>query len=451
MKKTSLIFCTIIFILGLFFSSNSFSQESKYGADSALAVTNFSLYKEFYKMYQQYDDTAYLADAIKPWFWVFANAPKISQNIYIDGVNIVKFLINKEKNVAKKESLIDTLMMVYDRRIKHFGNECDVLGRKCTDYYIYRKDNTEEAYKLLSYTFNLCGNSSGANVLYLNFILADNMVKEKKLDTNVIIDVFSQTIDIIDYNVKKGGKGASQYEVIEKNILNLFEPYSDCKKLAAIYKAKLDKNPDDIKLLKKTTETLDKFNCSNETVYFEALQKLNTLEPSAFSAYQLGKLSSKQGKYSASVGFLKEAAGLFDDINDKEDKINCYLLLAENYTKLGQFSTARSYALKAIELNPNCGRAYLLIGDLYAQSGKSCYPDDENREKFVYWVAVDKYNKALSVSSDPKIQELAKDRIATYTRSFISCDNLFFLGIQDGQTITVECWIIENTTARCSN
>ena len=450
MKKTSLKICTIIFLSSLLFSSNIVSQESKYGADSVLAVTNFSLYKEFYKMYQQYDDTAYLSDAIKPWFWIFANAPKISENIYIDGANIVKYLIDKEKDKTKKENHIDTLMKIYDQRIIHFGNECNVLGRKCIDFYNYRKDKTDEAYKLMNYTFELCGNNTSANILYFNFLTTRSMIKDNKLDTSVIIDVFSKTVDVIDYNVKKGGNTSKQYENIEKNILALFEPFSDCKKLATIYKAKLDENPDDIKLLKKITETLDKFNCTNETVYFEALEKLNAKEPSAFSAYQLGKLSSKQGKYSASAGFLKEAVSMFDDVNDKEDKINSYLLLVESYTKLGQYPTARSYALKAIELNPNSGRAYLLIGDLYAQSGKTCYPGDDNREKFVYWVAVDKYKKALNIDKDPKIQELAKDRIATYERSFISCDNLFFLGIQPDQSVMVECWINETTIARCS-
>ncbi|MFC2111410.1 tetratricopeptide repeat protein [Bacteroidota bacterium] len=442
-------FCTIIFLLTLFFSLNSFSQESKYGADSAQAVTNFSLYKEFYKMYDEYKDTAYLTDAVAPWFWVIANAPKISENIYIDGANIVKFLINKEKDAVQKQIYIDTLMMVYDRRIIHFGKECSVLARKCTDYYKYRKDSTEQAYKLMKYAFEKCGNASSANVLYLNFIATRSMIKTKKLDTSIIIDVFSKTIDAIDFNVKKGGKKAKQYENIETSILAMFEPFSDCKKLASIYNKKLDEAPDDLELLKKITETLDKFNCTNESVYFDALQKLNAKEPSAFSAFQLGKLSSKQAKYSVSADFLKEAVSLFDDVNDKEDKINSYLLLAENYTKLGQFSTARSYAINAINLNPNCSRAYLLIGDLYAQSGKTCYPDDSNREKFVYWVAVDKYMKAMSVDEDPKIQEIAKDRIATYKKSFVSCENLFFLNIKNGDSVKVECWINETTIARC--
>ncbi len=450
MKSTRLKICTIIFLIGLLFSSNSFSQESKYGSDSALAVTNFSLYKEFYKMYKQYEDTAYLGDAITPWFWVFANAPKISENIYIDGANIVKYLIDKETDKAQKQSYIDTLMMVYDRRVLHFGKECKVLGRKCTDLYKYRRKNTEEVYKLLSYAFNTCGNSSSSNVLYLNFIATRNMIKAKKIDTSIIIDVFTKTLDIIDYNVKKGNK-AKQYSNIKKNVTNLFEPFSDCKKLASIYKSKLDENPNDIELLKKITGTLDKFNCTNEPVFFEALEKLNSLEPSAFSAFLLGKLSAKQEKYSISVGFLKEAANLFDDVEDKKNKIDCYLLLTENYTKLSQHSTARGFARKAIELNPNCGRAYLLIGELYAKSGKSCYPNDENRQRFVYWVAVDKYQKALSVADDPKIQEVAKERIATFKRSFISCDNLFFLNMKNGQSVIVGGWINETTTARCSN
>ena len=39
-------------------------------------------------------------------------------------------------------------------------------------------------------------------------------------------------------------------------------------------------------------------------------------------------------------------------------------------------SKARQYCQKAIETNPDYGAPYILIGNMYAKSAKSIYPND---------------------------------------------------------------------------
>jgi hypothetical protein len=49
-----------------------------------------------------------------------------------------------------------------------------------------------------------------------------------------------------------------------------------------------------------------------------------------------------------------------------------------------------------LRLKPNYGSAYMLIGDLYAQSGQKCSGGDAL--PYAYnWAAADKYAKAASV------------------------------------------------------
>ena len=40
------------------------------------------------------------------------------------------------------------------------------------------------------------------------------------------------------------------------------------------------------------------------------------------------------------------------------------------------YSKARQYCQKALEVNPNYGNAYLLIGKMYAATSKSVFPND---------------------------------------------------------------------------
>ena len=105
----------IIFIAGAcLFISEAHSQRgiddgSQYGhgKDSIRCLTNISLYREYarQKLYK---------DALPYWRLAFAECPGASKNIYIDGVKMYKYYIEKEKdewlesmltNLSKNEKL----------------------------------------------------------------------------------------------------------------------------------------------------------------------------------------------------------------------------------------------------------------------------------------------------------------------------------------------------------
>ena len=95
--------------------------QSKFGTDSLLCIENLSLFREYYKQ-KNY------VDALKPWRWTFNNCPASSGNIYKNGPKIIKARMKIDK--VNKSAYIDTLMMIFDQRIKYFGKEGYVLGLK---------------------------------------------------------------------------------------------------------------------------------------------------------------------------------------------------------------------------------------------------------------------------------------------------------------------------------
>ncbi len=419
-------------------NSSSVAKGPKYGSDSATCVMHLSLYREFYKQKN-------FKDAFPHWRWVFRSCPLASQNVYIDGVKMVSARIDEAKDAAKKEALIDTLMMVYDQRITYFNREGYVLGRKGTDLYTYRPDKTEQIYQILKKSVDLSGNKSEGGPLVYYFRSIIGMVDLQKLDKSAIVDGYDQISQIIDHNIKENAGKAEKlasWENIKGNIESTFEPYATCPDLISMYEKKYAESPEDVELLRKITTILERKDCTKEDLFFKATESLHKLEPSAQSAFLMGKLSLQKDQASKAADYMQEAANLFED---SADKIKALEVLASINFSQRNFSQARTNAQKIIQLNPNYGKAYLLIGDLYAASASMCTGDDLGGST-VYWVAVDKYQKARSV--DPSVEEEASAKISQYSRHYPKASDLFFRDMVEGTSYTVGCWINESTTIR---
>lgn len=419
----------------------------RYGTDSVTCIMNISLYREFYKQWKASDyKNETVNDVIPPWRWVFLNCPRGTQNTYIDGTKIVSYLIETAQDPALKNKYIDTLMMVYDQRIQNFGKEGYVLGRKGVDLTTYRPEDTEQIYKDLKKSVELEGDNTAGPVLIYYLKAAVNMAKEGKSDSTIIFDTYDIATGIIENNIKKSENIPSEkgnWETIQSNIEIILEPFATCKDLVSIYRKKFTATPDDIDLLKKITKILDEKSCHEDPLYFETTKRLYELEPSPASAYMIGKMLLNEGKYSEAIEYLKET----EKMEDPKAIEKSYLYIAQAYRALGNFPSARAYALKSISLDPSDGQPYMMIGDLYAESAKDC-GDNELTSRAAFWAAVDKYYKAKQV--DPAVAEEADKKIATYSIYFPPISTIFFYALKEGDTYRVECWINEDTKVRAS-
>ncbi|MCB9016121.1 MAG: hypothetical protein H6541_10030 [Lentimicrobiaceae bacterium] len=420
--------------------SQSTVSGPKYGTDSVSCVMHLSLYREFYKQ-KNYKD------AYNHWKWVFNNCPVASQNTYIDGAKLVTAKIDENKDATMRNKLIDTLMMVYDQRIKYFGREGYVLGRKGIDLFTYQPEKTEQIYQILKKSVDLSGNKAeGASLVYY-FRSIIGMVDLNKLEKSSIVDGYDVISGIIDFNISQNSANAKKlasWENIKGNIESTFEPFATCPDLIAIYEKKFADTPDDVELLKKITSILERKDCVKSDLFYKATENLHKLEPSAQSAYLMGTLNLKKENLSKAAEYMQEAANLYED---PTDQIKAYEILANINFNQRNYSQARSNAMKILQINPNYGKAYMLIGDLYAASSSMCTGDDLGG-KTVFWAAIDKYLKARNV--DPSVEADANAKIAQYSKHFPPSGDLFFRDLIEGNSYTVGCWINETTTIRGS-
>lgn len=415
--------------------------ESTGSNDSLQCREQLSLYREYYKI-------KLFNYAMPHWRWVFLNCPDATQNIYIDGAKILSTSIEESKDSLQRSKLIDTLLMVYDQRIKYFGKEGYVLGRKSIEAITLKPELVENALQWFSKSVDLQGNNSEGAVLIYYLNTAVQLANNGKIDKSEIFNVYDRVVTIADFNIneaKSDEKNLTNWINVKTNIENIIEPVASCKDLVAIYDKKFNESPNDTALLKNITNILDRRKCTDEgNLFYKATKNLHKLQPSAQSAYLMGRLSIQNNDLTSAAEYMHQASDLF---KENEDKIKALYALAGIYTNNRSYSQARTAANKIIQINPSDGKAYILIGDLYAMSAGLCEGDDLGG-KSVFWAAIDKYIKAKSVDSSVETQ--ANEKISQYSRYYPASSDLFFRDMQEGTSFTVGCWINETTTIRAS-
>lgn len=428
-----------ISVSNLYGQAKKLYEDPKYGQDSASrmeCVKNLSLYSEFYKQ-KNY------SDAFKPWSNSLELCPSATKNLYIHGANLLNYQILKSTDKATKEAHIDSLLSLYDQRIKYFGQEGYVNGRIGNTLMTYRPTQIEDAYNYFERSFELEKEDSEAQILVLFMQTTDALYKSEKFGKEKVVENYSKAIDAIEAKIKEKGKDS---DIKAKNNIEIIFDQSgaaSCTSLVSLYTSKFEAAPGDIELLKKITSMLDKYECNDSKLFEITSEQLYKLEPSSQSAYMLAKLFLKKGVYNKSSEYYKEAIELQTDSLIKSRFY--YELGILTHSQQSNPETARNYAYNALRYNPKDGKPYILIGNIYAAFAKSCGENDFEKSA-VYWAVVDKFETAKKV--DPSIANEANELIETYSKHFPDKETSFFHEAHEGEEHKVGCWINETTKIR---
>lgn len=113
---------------------------------------------------------------------------------------------------------------------------------------------------------------------------------------------------IADFNIneaKSDEKNLTNWINVKTNIENIIEPLATCKDLVTIYSKKFRETPNDTTLLKNIISLLDRRKCTEEgDLFFRATKNLHKLEPSAQSAYLMGRLSIQNNDLGSAAEYM---------------------------------------------------------------------------------------------------------------------------------------------------
>ena len=447
-----------ILILGLLvsiaaptFGQTGAEEGSKYGSgeDSIKCLRNLSLYRELVK--QDRYDRAY-----SYWETAFNECPQSSRNLYIDGAKIMKHKIENASNEEEKEKFYQGLMDVYDQRIKYFGDHPKygtpyVKSIKAIDMMEYKKNDLEtkkEAYQLFKESINELGTSTQPAALAIYMTTTVSLYNDNELTAEDVVNNYKTITDILAAQIEDPSmkKYKSTLEDLSSKIEQLFarSGAADCQTLAKIFEPQLEEHKDDLKWLQRVSRLFALEMCEDMEIIYKVAEYEHNIEPSASSAYGLARMHLKAENTQKAMDFFREAIKLE---KKKDQKAEYYYQLGLLHLSEENLREARSNAQNAIELRPQWGQPYLLIGRAYAASANSI-GDEEFVHKTVYWAAVDKFQKAMSV--DPEVKGEAQRLINTYRRHFPAKDEIFFQGYEVGGSYTVGGWIGETTTVRAN-
>jgi tetratricopeptide (TPR) repeat protein len=415
-----------------------------HGEDSIRCIKNLSLYREYVKQ----GEKGY-SYGIDPWRIVFNECPTSTQNIYIDGARLYNALIAKENDPARKAELMDTLKLIYTRRIQYYKQPGSVLGREGVDLLRpeeYREDIdiVEEAYGYLKESIDILKNKSSMAVVATFFnITSIKLYQNGRLTDMELIENYDLVSDIVAYQLAQSPGDASLIRVKEATDGNFIASGAPtCTSLIQYFQPQFDAKKTDLNYLQKAVRLLGAKECEENPFYVDAAEALYALEPSAEAAFSLAKLFLVKKEYDRAVEYYNEAIAREEDASNKADYY--YQLAFITNAEMNQPQLARTYALEAIKLRPDWGEPLILIGDTYA-AANNCF-DDDFEKATVYWAAVDKFIQAKSI--DTEVSEKADERINTYQNYFPDVETIFFYSLAEGDTYTVGCWINETTKVR---
>jgi hypothetical protein len=378
------------------------------------------------------------------WQWLLTNAPKWNTKLYIDGADIYDKLAEKETDPAKKKVLVDSLMMIYDLRIKNCGDELNVMNRKASAAYKYArtKDKLQELLNMFDQLYEKSGNNvSDANLVYYMKTVENYQKLHKNLTDDQILQRYDKIMGVIDVKTTKAPKKEDLdklkgiKEAVESILIGLVKINCDFVKKNLAPKFKQD--PSNMSIAKKIYTFMVQDKCTEDPLFLEALEAIDKHNPE--KDFGLKKTIAIKyitgGATDKGEAKLKEAEPLAKTPAEKAD-IN--MLFGSLEAKKGNNAAARSYFLKAAEADPSDKTPLEKIGDLYFNSFNDCAKKANLAEdRLVYLAAYEMYQKA----GDAKGMAKAKAQ-------FPSKEEIFLLNWQAGSNQKVGCWIGESVVLK---
>ncbi len=411
-------------------------------------MTNVSMYDQFYRQ-KDYKS------ALAPWRLLYRTYPKSTKNIYYHGVTMFEDKFEKATSWNEKNFYIDSVMNVYERRIKFFGEKGFVRGRQGVSYIDMKlkndnwtddqlKDILKKGQGYLEEAIKEEGDKTEAPVLVVYMQTTSRLFKLGELPKEKVVENYEKASEIVEKYLST--KPDDEKYLASKDAINkIFEisGAADCEALTKLYEPRFNEISGNIETLKKVLRMLDKQDCTDGDLFAKASEKLYELEPSAEAAFNMGRLFMKRNDIAKGKDYYLQAIDAEKDAS----------LLSKYYFELGTYTFATehnyqeayNYLKKSLANDSNNAKVYLVLADLMASYSKY-YGEKEIEHRSLFWLAVDYLGKAKKI--DPELSDKANEKINYYSQYFLTKEELFFDGLQDGQAYKIGSWINETTTIR---
>ncbi|WP_425390591.1 hypothetical protein [Ekhidna sp.] len=377
-------------------------------------------------------------EAMDPLNWLYENNPELNPSIYIQGVDCIEDMLKKTTDKARKERLQDSLLWMYDMRIKYFDNDAATMDRKAYEAFkLYYK--TPSKYPMLADLYAKAYEMNGPDISTFNLntymLLAKNFhqIDDSKMPAEKVLDIHTQISEIIDAK-RKNGENADKLNKEQAKTdawLSSIPGILTCEFIEEKLVPKFRANPSDLNTAKKIFKYSVEAKCTDQPFFLEASEPVFKEQPSYALASAIGNKYLAIGEVSKGLKYHEEALNL---ASSNEERFESLMGQAVANSKLGNKSRARTLAYEALSAKPGSSEAYNLIGNMYFTSFEDCRGDKSKvMDRAVFLAAYKMYEKAGNTT-----------QMAASKEQFPSIEEIFNEGMEEGETITVGCWINES-------
>jgi hypothetical protein len=385
-----------------------------------------------------------------------------------DGIKIYKHYLKETDDEAKKAEYKAKIIELYEQCVQCYEqraiemNDCDddcyeqkigfVLGRMGYDMFYELNAGYDKNYEVLKRAIEI--NDVGSEYIVLEPIahIAVYQYQKDKETAETMRQLYSDIERIGDYNIENDPDYSEYFDSSKKRAMSKFKEIEDdifdCdyfkKKWLPVYEA----DPTNFEIMKQVVVTLKRRGCDSSdpdvAKIEEEYEKLAATHNAGIQAeYErnnpnvMAKKLYDSGDYAGAKAKYEEAIAKESDPMKKAGYL--FSKAAIEGRKLNSLSAARSSLKEAMQLRPDWGRPYMLLGDLYAIQSRNC-GDGWDRGLGVL-AAIEQYARARSI--DPEVASEASSRIAKYQGSKPDSEEAFMKGNKAGQSVSVGCGIGE--------
>ncbi len=372
------------------------------------------------------------------------SAPSATANIYIYGATVYKNKAAKAKSVEEKRAIVDSVMLIYDRRAQYFGDNptrgrAYILGQKAREYAALNPMDRD-----------------GVKTYYIDALEAGG----DKVDPALVLEYFQQLVEDYRSSAVTGEALIGEYNRLtpvlasatdeQKDSFNRLFVTSGAAKsdvLEAMYKERLAKNPNDPKLIAEAYEIMSAAG-ADTPFYFELAEKHYANDPSPAVALRLASMFERQERYEDALKYLNAMVSSETDPKRKEE---FYLRIAASELGLRRGSAAANAARQVIATDPGNGYALMMLAEAYVVGAAAC---GGFHGQTVYWLAYDQFaraRQAFEAAGNEEFVRRVENRMGSCRASFPSFEDGFMYveGYAEGKSYTVHCgWISGTTTIK---
>lgn len=374
--------------------------------------------------------------ALTPLQWLLNNSHELNVALYIQGAKVLEANVKAEQNPARKQSLQDSTLWLYNERIRLYGEEAKVINRKgrIAWKYLHKREGTEdELFVLYQNIYAQNGKSMLLQNATYYFRTAISVYRKGKIEKSEVLGFYGQMMSFLETKAVQQPEKTSSINKTNTRINKEFDKYVilNCEETQTYYETKYLENPN-LSDAKKINSLLVKKSCSSNALFMSTNEFILANEPTANRYTVTAKIHLRQGDYTKSYSYFSKAIDLE---TDHVTQAKLYMELAKIDQKNNDFNQARANALLAIHTNQGDKKPYEFIGDLYFMSTERCSSADFLRKKSIYIATYNMYQKAGNTSK----MNLAKQQFPTI-------EEIFVRNRKEGEQINTACWINETVS-----